>query len=225
MDKILDRIRKVLAKANSTNNTAEAEMLMAKVTEMLEAHNIELVDLNRTGDDPMGTERDVGVIWPNTQWLGKMAGCAARYFGCRVVLSQVTKNKKHMHVVGRESARVTFQLMLPYLVSQVRRQAKVLQEQGMSKLVSERQVANALTERLWILHLESKQRDRVRVEAGSSSALVPIDEIEAEMSSAFPGLRQGKSSVIKTSNAARKLAEGISLHRQTTGNSTRRITK
>jgi len=177
-----------------------------------------------SGDDPMGTDRGVGKIWPNTQWLGNLSGALARYYGCRIILSQMTKNKKHISVSGRESARVTFQLMLPFVVKQVRQRAKVLMaEEGYSKLVAERRMANALTFRLQKLVTEMERGDAERVTQGNGTALVPVDEIEAEMKLAFPDLTPGRASRISTSSAARKQAEQISLYRQTGGTQQRRI--
>ena len=68
--KIIDRIRKVLAKAEGTDNSAEADMLMAKVNSMLREHNLELLDIETAGsDDPLGVDRNADHCWKSNSWV------------------------------------------------------------------------------------------------------------------------------------------------------------
>lgn len=56
-EKIIDKVRKLLAKANGTENEAEAALFAAKAQELLAAHNIEMHELQEEQPDEFTTER------------------------------------------------------------------------------------------------------------------------------------------------------------------------
>lgn len=231
--KIIARIRKVLAKAEGTNNAAEAETLMAKVQSMLDEHNLNLLEVGRVDDDPIGTDKNVEHCFVVDSWKSKLGSALARLYGCRVVTFK-PRNKTFMSISGRESGRVTWALMLPFVVSQVKAEGKRLYDadqgamhdgrpaEGRSRNSFNRMVANALTSRVWRMVREAEHADSERI-ANGSRALAPVDLVEAEMNSAFPSLAKSRSSRLSTTGAARAAAEGISLHRQTGGDDARRI--
>ena len=226
--KIIDRIRKVLAKAEGTNNIAEAEMLMAKVAAMLEEHNLELLDIGTAdADDPIGTTKEVATHLVNDSWMRNMVSALARYYGCRLVYTGLTKNKTALHVSGRESARITTQLMVPFVRKQVLAKARELvneqPENYRNNRVAARRVANALTMRVNALAREQQEKEEQRVASGER-ALVPVDMIEAEMERAFGPLGTSRKTKIITSRGAMEKAAGISLSRQMSGSGTKMLT-
>lgn len=241
--KVLDRIRKVLAKAEGTNNAAEAEMLMAKVQSMLDEHNLSLLDVaHADADDPMGTEMGAAHCWVSNSWQKGLLAALAELYGCRVVYGQ-WKNKIVLDIVGRESARVTWSLMQPFVLKQVREQAKALREADILEIVKttswdwdraakqtkglgsyERAVGNALSLRIYRMVREAAKRDEARV-ANGERALVPVDMLEAEMAASFPNLRTAQSRGVSTTRDARAAAGNISLHRQTGGSTIKAIGK
>lgn len=215
--KTLDRIRKVFAKAEGTDNPHEAEMLMAKVQGMLDEHNLELLDIERASDaDPIGTDMNAYHHFVKDSWWRHTVSAVARLYGAQAVYHNVTKNKTVISVSGRESARITLSLMLPFIRKQIRAQARTLaQEHGYSAAKSERLVGNALTKRVWRMVWEAEERDQNRVATGQR-ALVPVDLVKAEIERAYGEVSIKKSST-KTTRDAVALADKISLNRQTTG--------
>lgn len=240
-NKILDRIAKVLAKAEGTNNEAEAEMLMAKVQSMLEEHQLSMIDVATADrEDPIGVNYRAAHCWVSNSWMKMVAAQLADYYGCRLVYAQ-HKNKILFDVAGRLSARVTWEQMLPFVTKQVRAQAKALREKDILTIAGdtgwdwdraarqvkgvgsyERAVGNALSYRLHRLAKDAQARDEARV-ANGERALVPVDQVDAVMREAFPDLREGQSRAVKTTNGAREAAAGISLARQTGANTAKQI--
>lgn len=240
--KILSRIRKVLAKAEGTDNPHEAEMLMIKVQSMLDEHNLQLLDVERASDeDPIGTDFNAAHVFVKDSWFKHTAAALAYLYGAQVVWTKVTKNKTLIHISGRESARITWQLMLPFIRKQIRAQAKKLRDNLIQRWVDvgyserdaiiigkinsqaafERQVGNALTRRIQMLHWEAKHRDEDRVASGGR-ALVPVDLINAEVDRAF-GEVEGASFKGATTREAANAAAEISLHRQAGGEKAKQI--
>lgn len=242
MSTILDKIRKVLAKAEGTDNPHEAEMLMAKVEAMLEEHNFSMLDVAKAGEDPIGTTHDAAYCWVSNSWVVTLSTQLARLYGCRTVTLQ-RRNKISIALSGRESGRVTFQLMLPFVLKQVRAEARANRDNDITGIVAatgwdwdraasdasikgigsyERAVGNALAIRVAGLWRAAEARDADRVARGDR-ALVPVDMVEAEMYAAHPGVYTKKPSTVRTTAAAKASAERVSLHRQTTGANTLRI--
>jgi hypothetical protein len=222
--KILDRIRKVLALAEGTNNPAEAETMMAKVQAMLDEHNFTLLDVASASDDPIGTDMRAAHCYVSNSWIKKVAGPLARLYGCRIVITEIG-NKIYISISGRESGRVTWSLMLPFVLDQVKAEAKKLREADIALYgepsvkgigVYQRAVGNALSGRLWTMVHEQDAREAGRV-ANGERALVPVDLVEAEMSRAFPSLSTSRARALSTTPEARRAAANVSVHRQTGG--------
>lgn len=214
MSSIHDKISKIIAKANSTNNEAEAEMLMAKAHELLVKHNIEL---SQIGDhnDPIDGEKFV-MASPNSQyWAKGLTHALATYYGCKIVVLWDNEGGSRLMfgLVGRESARVTTKLMQPFIRKQVMAAGrKLAKEMGCSHSIANRQVANALTQRIWqIIH---DNRMEVEATGGSKNALVITDAVEAFNNEFWGELGTASTRPKLTSAAAREAANGISINRQ-----------
>lgn len=210
---MLDKIRKIIAKAEGTDNAAEAEMLMAKAHKLLEEHNYTLLDVAED-TDPIATQKSGTHAWTSNSWVTTLANQLAKYYGCSLVLSR-TGNKRNHYVTGRESARVTFELMLPFILKQVRAAARAIQAQeggGLGK--HERRVGNELASRIFVMNRENDQREQARVARGER-ALVPVDMVALVEKEHFGNLSASKGRPRARSAAARNAAAGISLNRQT----------
>lgn len=217
LDSIKTRIAKLLAKAEGTNNPMEADAFMAKVNELLEEHQIELHEIRQHSGretDPMGKQAGETNLYASMKWARDVAGSLALYYGCRFVFWR-RGNHFVYEVLGRESARITFELMLPFVISQVKVQARRLYiaEGGQSQSVWEREVGQALYIRIWRMVREA---DKHRAEL-SSRALVPVDDVKAYMDSVFGELKQSKAVAVNYGPSARDAAERVSLHHQATG--------
>ena len=137
----------------------------------------------------------------------------ATYYGCELVQFK-QGNKTTATVFGRESARVTFTLMAPFVMRQVRQKArKLAKEEGTSESRAKTALGNAMTFR--IQDLIAAQQQRPEYQATGVNALVPVDVIKAAMQEAFPTSRKQRSANLSTSLAAMAAAETVSLNRQT----------
>jgi hypothetical protein len=218
---IKSRIAKLLAKAEGTDNVLEADAFMAKVNELLEEHQIELHEVRKAGgedNDPMGVQDGETNLYASIKWARDVAGALAHYYGCRFVFWRRGNHFKYQ-VVGRESARMTFELMLPFVISQAKVQAKRLwvAQGGYSLPVWERQVGQALYVRIWGLVPKVEER---RSEL-TKNALVPVTDVDAFKDNLFKNLKKGPDLKLSFSRAAREAAEKVSLHHQATGTRTK----
>ena len=145
--KIADKISKLIAHADSTTNEEEAATFMKKVRDLLEQHGMSLMDVGRLQeDDPLGVDKD-------SVYYNVPDGCfrdlifeLAEYYGCKATIGKrqvrtTHKNARHSFVTrmavtlyGRESARVTFQLMWPYVERELRRRARIMHDDEKKEL-------------------------------------------------------------------------------------------
>lgn len=214
-DKIKKQIAALLAKAEGTDNEFEAATFMAKVNELLERHQIEMHEVRNAGEDsdPLGREEGTTNLYASMGWARDMAGSLARYYGARMIYHKVGNHYQYT-VLGRESARMTFELMLPFVISQVRIEAKRLldtHKQG-TRSIWERQVGQALWVRISQL-LPKVEAHRAELTA---NALVPVSDVNALVEREFPDMRKGKDRKVSYSSEARNAAAKVSLHHQAT---------
>lgn len=216
---IANKIAKIIAKADSTTNPEEADTFMAKAHAMMEAHGLSLLDLGRLdSEDPIGTSRDCASVSASYGCARAVATQLASYYGCELVYTAYKQeNKFKFHVCGRESARITFQLMFPYVWRQVADLARKDFKAGNHKtrMSALNAVANALTLRIARLVAEQKDRRKEDLAGKGLNALVPVDLIEQELRNAFPRARVGRASKMRTNESARKAADKVSFNRQT----------
>lgn len=223
LDTIKARIAKLLAKAEGTSNQFEADSFMAKVNELLEEHQIEMHEVRAkigADNDPMGKQDGETNLYASIKWARDVAGALAQYYGCRFVYWR-RGNHFAYQVIGRESARMTFEIMLPFIITQTKLQAKKLwaEQGGQSLSVWEREVGQALYLRIWRLVPKAEER---RDEL-TKNALVPVNDVQAFMDAEFGELKKGKTVKLSFGNAARDAAEKVSLNVQTTQAKTKRI--
>lgn len=212
-NKLIDKITKLLAKAEGTDNEAEADTFMARVHSMLEEHNIALHELGDK-DDPIIKAQDDIEVSRSLSYCTSLIPWLGAYYGCEVIWTRGYK-KIYFTVFGRESATKTLELMTPFVLSQVRIQARRLHKAGMVETYGKglTAVANALTHRLTRLWLENREKDERRV-ANGERALVPVDQVKALVDETFPELNENSRYPTKTTQAAREAAEDIGIHVQ-----------
>lgn len=209
-EKMKDKIRALLAKAEGTDNEFEAETFMAKVNELLERHQIEMHEVRKDAD-PMGHERGEVNLYASMSWAADLVFKVAKYYGGDAVCH---KHGNHLRytVIGRESVRTTIEIMLPYILTQLRRAAKkYAQHYGYTASVSQKQVANALIVRLWNLTAARNEHRADLVGKG----LIPVSDNEAYLNELYPKVKTARARSLSHTVTASKLAEGISLAAQT----------
>jgi hypothetical protein len=226
-DKIKNRIKALLAKAESTQHPAEREAFTAKAHELLNEYQLDLGELIDAEDPVDVTRGDVRGWVPS--WEISLMVAVARYYGCRPVTAKGHGRRTdgtfgatiRVDYVGRESARVTADLMFQFIRSQVMAAGRELFKADPSRPLGrhQRDVGNALVIRIQQLMPKAEQ------DAADSgvNALVPVDRIEAMLAELYPDLTKGRVSKIGSTGKARKAADGVSLHRQAGGSSALRI--
>lgn len=213
------KIAALLAKAESTDNVFEAESFMDKVNELLETHQIEMHEIRATmgaqkDSDPMGKEKGTTNLYASIKWARDVAGQLARYYGCRFVYWKVGNHFTY-DIIGRESARTTFELMLPFVISQVKQQAKRMYIiHGVNTLsVWEREVGHALYVRISQM---TPKAEAHRAELGSK-ALIPVDDVQAFMDTAYGNIKKGRALKLSYTYEAQEAAKRVSINVQATG--------
>lgn len=214
-DSIKKKIAALLAKAESTDNPFEADSFMAKVNEMLEKHQIEMHEVRKAaGDaDPMGKENGSTNIYASMSWATDVAGALARYYGCEMVYWR-RGNHTTYEVIGRESARMTFEMMLPFVLSQAKQQgSRLAKAQGRTASVCTREVGQALTIRVYKMIPKAEER---RAEL-AANALVPVSDVKAAMEELYPNLKKARDKKFSYGRAAIEAADKVSINVQATG--------
>lgn len=217
LDSIKRKIAALLAKAEGTDNAFEAATFMAKVNELLEKHQLEMNEIRQATGDNYPLDMQIGGvnIYASMLWAREVGGALARYYGCRFIYWR-RGNHFRYEIVGRESARITFELMLPFVITQVKLQAKQLDAKypdARSRSIWEREVGQALIVRIWKLIPEAEQRRQELTGKG----LIPVSDLDAKMMELYPMLKHGKARQMCYSTAAADAAEKVSLHQQATG--------
>ena len=221
--KVKTRIQALIAKANSSEHPEEADAFLAKAMELLAKHQLDINDMVDAGD-PILEKVGLSAKESGHAWRWNLYSAVARFYGCRTVFSysnpEVRKGKvvydKIVTAVGRESAVMTTDLMYPWIVQQVREQAKRLAPQtGMSEQGQAKRVAAALIRRIYRLVAENEAQAPTTPSA--HNALAIKNEVEAEFESRYPNLKKGRAMKLVTDSASRAAAERIGLNRQTSG--------
>lgn len=225
MSNIKAKIEKVLAKAKGTDNEAEAAVFLAKAEAMMEEHQITLLDLG--DDDPMGQFIGMTGTPSSPTWQRHLMSALAQYYGATTVRTRRWRDGREifeLSICGSESARVTTELMYPFVLQQVREQGrKSAAEMGLKPAAATRRVANALVHNISRMVAEKAQA-APRTEAAAKNALVTVEALDAWMDENWPNLGKARRSTTSTNATARAAAGRVSLHRQAGGSATKRIT-
>lgn len=222
VDKIKDKIVKLLAKANGTSSPEEASAFMAGVQNLLTKHQLEMGDVIK--NDPM--ERTILFVAPKNfrPWHQAIPAIVGKYYGCKVI-AVMRKDSTLMTAVGRESTRVVAEVMLPFIVDQLRKAAADYRKATMySTRKSMDDICDAFEIRLTRL---MRERDKVAADnaatgehASDGRALMLLDEAEAAMAEMFPDMQLGKARTLTATGAAMDAAGKVSLDMQVGNKST-----
>jgi hypothetical protein len=226
-ESIKARIAKLLAKAEKTTNEFEAAAFMAKVNELLEQHQIEIWEVRDAADvDPMGVTLGEAGIYASMAWGKHLLFKVAKFYHCEaVVYGYGAKSRRIYKLAGRESCRMTTELMLPFIISQIRQAARKMTksyaDDGLEMTVSkaERYIADALIDRIaGLIHARTTANPQANDFGGR--AMVLIDEATAYVAEHM-NAKPSKSRKLTTTAEAMELAGKISLNHQATGTKTK----
>lgn len=218
MSNIKTKIAALIAKAKGTDNQHEAEAFMGKAQELLEKHQLEMWELNE--DDPMDHQFFGRARVQIDQSERRLLNAVAKLYGCKTVETWVKDpmstdyRKKLLDLIGRESGRITTELMWPFIMDQVRKLAKQYNaDHKVGPVRARHQIMLALSSRIHEM-LKAQKRDA----PAEKNALIIVDEVNAFTKTLYPVLKNGRRSRY-IANAS-DYAEQVSLHRQTSNQST-----
>lgn len=224
-------IRQLIAQADSTSHPEEAETFMAKANSLMTKYGLDLLDLGRlNNDDPLAAERDAFTTSASYPWARKIAAALARYYGCELVYYKIKSRNVFVYdLIGRESARVTFLLMFPYVKRQVAKLSAEAFNEGHynSRMQAATHVGNATAVRIARM-AAAAEADRMAKPASAGggtgvNALVPVDAIAALMAEEFPDVKVAKPTSTKYDHVAQEKAKRVNVNRQATKASANRM--
>lgn len=212
------KIAALLRKAESTQFKEEAETFLAKARELMEKHQITIVEgesdekdefgLLRTNDFEIGTSAAIKY---------ELQAAVAQFFGCRVF--QIKSGKRaHMDIHGTDSALTTYELMFPFIWKQVRSLARSFGVGQSQQRKLERDIARSLMSRLYLLRIENEANRQGSAASGSSTALAltSIDQrLDDFARSQYEKIGEAKKRNLKApSQLSRLLANEVALDMQ-----------
>jgi hypothetical protein len=217
-----DKIAKIIAKAEGTDNAEEAAIFMQKAQAMMEQHGIDLLELGKLDEqDPVGLDR--AKLDVNATWKRRLATQVARFYGCEAVATTTNTKKVYLSLAGRQNARATFYAMWPFVLEQVSKLASDGFKSGVygTRNKGQRYIANALCTRLHAMRLENekalKSKETATVTATGLNSLVPVDIIASALEEEFGKLGSFRAARVTTNGAARADASKVRMDRQVGG--------
>jgi len=161
MDKVLDKIRKLLALSSSPNE-AEAASALTKAHEMLKKHNLSMVDLKDKTEDGI-ISFDFGDTGHN--WRMLVINAIAQVNYCRVVRKIISGQanlkrrsyETHILVFGKEHNVEAVKVMADYILGAIEKGAKGHYGEGKSIVASYKVgFSDAICNRLYTMHKEEQ---------------------------------------------------------------------
>lgn len=212
------KIAALLRKAESTQFKEEAETFLAKARELMEKHQITIVEGESDEKDEFGmlrtNEFEVGTP-AVTKY--ELQAEVAQFFGCRVFQSQQGK-RAHIDIHGTHSALTTYELMFPFIWKQVKSLAKSFGTGQAQQRKLERDIARSLRVRLYILRKQNEADRQDSAASGSSTALAltSIDHrLDAFARSRYTKIEEAKKRNLQApSQLSRLLANEVALDMQ-----------
>lgn len=196
MDKIIERIKKLLALANNNPNEAEAAFAMAKATEILEAYNLDLSVVGGNSNARKDEKRKGGLYsWQRSLWQAVAELNFCHYFS----LKGLARGSSYEHrLIGSHANVIATEMMATYLQNAVERLAQqwakensyrsvfvreaIAYREGMTGRLSERLQARRqeIVDAAKIAEEERKQREARDGNASSSTGLTILNIISSE---------------------------------------------
>lgn len=123
VEKILDRVKKMLAIANDAGATeGERDNALRMSYNLLAKHNLSMADLPTEENNEVRERQDT--VISADKWSRSLAQAVAKLFFCKYFYSRTNTSGKDKHCfVGRQSNCITARYMTEYLIKSVKREA------------------------------------------------------------------------------------------------------
>ena len=215
----IDKIKKLLAKADKSANNCEEEasLAMKMAMKMMDSEGISLADIQASSmEDELGELGESilnGTSKRYLNWEKTLNNALAYFFDCSTINNRVTSYKSERQIIGRESNRITCEIFYNWIHDKTTKEAKELYHGQTAKRNSYcLGVANAIQKKVFELKPKSKST------TPNAWGIVPIDEVLEFMRKMHPDLKNVHYNINisnrKAFNDGEKSGEGISLNRQ-----------
>ena len=216
--KKLDKIQKLLDRADGTDFEAEAEACLRKAHEFMASEGLSEADLAaHSREEELG---ELGSNWLNDDEDGKiyynwkkiLISCLSYYFDCYIVTDHIGSRKTRIDIIGRDANRITFQIMFNWIHDKTMKEARDRYHTDTARRNSYcLGVVNALAAKIYKIKPKANVKD--------AWGIVPIDETKAFAHDKYPMLRKGKkiqasASMLDAYREGKEVGDSISLNRQ-----------
>lgn len=206
-DKILDRIRKLLAMANDERgNDNERETALRQAHSLLTKYGLDLMDVEaheREKLDPRGSYDEEG--WSMT-WTRTIRNIIARLFMCKYYYGRKISGTRQIHYfVGRESNAVTAMYMSAYVIENVLKEGRRLYRHNLAP--ETRSFAMGVATRLSrrVEEMIAAKAEEVASSGGTAIALLDLAKAEELANLDFVAswdIKESKSRAVKVDRGA-----------------------
>jgi Protein of unknown function (DUF2786) len=197
-NRILDRVRKMLALANDSAATeGERDNALRMAYNLLAKHNLTEEDVKRSGQQPADEERiDNSFTSWSQPWARTVFRAVAKLFFCNYYTGGKYSSTKMRHIyVGKVSNATTAALMGEYLVTSILRECRKLYRENLSP--QSRAFATGAADRIY-WRVDALIREQGEATPGTALVLANVYTQEKQGNDAFAlaawgELKAGKS--------------------------------
>lgn len=217
-DKI-EKIKKLLAKADNSRNSSEQEaaVAMEMAMSMMNSAGISMADIQAsTMDDEFG---EMGHSWLNGgepkqmfNWKKVLIHSLAYFFDCELVNCPEGRKSK-IDIIGRESNRITCEMFYNWIHDRTMKEAK---ERFGSQTAKRNAYCVGVAQGIKMKVFEIKPK--AMTSKANGWGIVPINEVKGYLRKIYPELRTGKITTTSSDRDAyavgRIVGENTSLNNQ-----------
>jgi len=184
-DRIVERVRALLAKANSTDHEPERQAFVTKAQQLITRYHIEQPELTES-DSTIGEERIAITGWGNaTRGVVNLYAAVASCNRCTTARTG-DRNNTHVILVGSETDRQLTTTLVDHLLPQLRHD--LLRDKPRSRM------SYAVG---WSIEVSDRLTEAQEAEAATTMALVPTNEAAREALHATYKIARARSAELR----------------------------
>lgn len=128
-EKLIDKVRKLIAKAENTDSQAESDAFMGKANALLLKHNLQMTQVESV-EDATAIQQDkscveTGGIKSEGKWEDNLVGVLARHNMCRIIIHGMTySHKGTVSIIGKPENIETVKYLFEVSRNTIRRLSK-----------------------------------------------------------------------------------------------------
>ena len=209
-EKIIERIKKLLALAGNNTNVHEASIAMERANKLLREHDMSMTSILDVELEEVGEDVGKGVHY----WTKHIYNKVAELYHCEYFI----RNRNRHVVIGSDSNRTTAMLIIAYLIKSVNKEAKQFRLTSMKTQFKNGASMGICQSCNKIIDAEKADETEVIVGTG----LVPMDirTVRVEANKAYLGrydITEGKRSSARGSRSGYDYGSSLSVNPQLNG--------